>query len=116
MTRLISPQNSQKIMRTIFWGSGILTILLLILIIGYILINGLPVVNLNFIFSDPIDSGRAGGIFPMIVSTFYVTFVALVVATPLGVGGAIYLAEYAGESKLVKAIRFGSETLASIPF
>lgn len=115
MNRIISPKNSQKIMKSIFWGSGILTILLLLLIIGYIMINGLPVINFNFIFSDPIDSGRAGGIFPMIISTLYVTFVALVVAIPLGVGGAVYLAEYAGEGKLVKVIRFASETLASIP-
>jgi len=115
LSRLISPKYSQSIMKTIFWGSGILTMCFLILIIGYILINGLPVINLTFLFTDPIDSGRSGGIFPMIVSTFYVSFVALVVATPLGVGGAIYLAEYAGEGKLVKSIRFGSETLASIP-
>lgn len=115
MNRIISPKISQKIMKSIFWGSGILTILLLVMIIGYVLINGLPVINFEFLFSDPIDSGRAGGIFPMIVSTIYVTFVALIVAIPLGVGGAVYLAEYAGESNLVKAIRFGSETLASIP-
>jgi len=115
LNRIISPKNSQKIMKTIFWGSGILTILILIFIIGYILVNGLPVINFNFIFGEPIDNGASGGIFPFIVSTFYVTFVALIVATPLGVGGAIYLAEYAGENKLVKAIRFGSEILASIP-
>ncbi|MTK64366.1 MAG: phosphate ABC transporter permease PstA [Methanobacterium sp.] len=115
MNRIISPKISQKIMKGVFWGSGILTILLLIMIIGYVLINGLPVINFEFLFTDPIDSGRAGGIFPMIVSTIYVTFVALVVAIPLGIGGAVYLAEYAGEGPIVKAIRFGSETLASIP-
>ncbi|ADZ08731.1 phosphate ABC transporter, inner membrane subunit PstA [Methanobacterium lacus] len=115
MNRILSPKISQKIMKGVFWGSGILTILLLVMIIGYVLINGLPVINFEFLFSDPIDSGRAGGIFPMIVSTIYVTFVALVVAIPLGIGGAVYLAEYAGESNIVKAIRFGSETLASIP-
>jgi phosphate transport system permease protein len=102
-------------MKTIFWGSGIFTVFLLILVIGYILVNGLPVINFNFIFGQPIDNGASGGIFPFIISTFYVTFVALLVATPLGVGGAIYLAEYAGENALVKAIRFGSEILASIP-
>jgi phosphate transport system permease protein len=102
-------------MKTIFWASGIFTVFLLILVIGYILVNGLPVINLNFIFGQPIDNGAAGGILPFIISTIYVTFVALVVATPLGVGGAVYLAEYAGENALVKAIRFGSEILASIP-
>jgi len=115
LNRIISPKNSQKIMKTIFWASGIFTVFLLILVIGYILVNGLPVINLNFIFGQPIDNGAAGGILPFIISTIYVTFVALVVATPLGVGGAVYLAEYAGENALVKAIRFGSEILASIP-
>lgn len=81
MNRLISPKYAESIMKVVFWGSGILTILLLLLIIGYILVNGLPVVNLNFLLSDPIDAGRSGGIYPMIISTFYVTFVALVAAT-----------------------------------
>ncbi len=115
MNRIISPKNAQKIMKSIFWGSGILTVLLLITSNRLHLVNGLPVINLNFIFSHPIDNGAAGGILPFIISTIYVTFVALVVATPLGVGGAVYLAEYAGEDALVKSIRFGSETLASIP-
>ena len=115
MNRIISPKYSQKIMKTIFWASGVFTVFLLILVIGYILVNGLPVINLNFIFGQPIDNGAAGGILPFIISTIYVTIVALAVATPLGVGGAVYLAEYAGENALVKAIRFGSEILASIP-
>ncbi len=115
MNRIISPKNAQKIMKVVFWASGILTILILLVIIGYILLKGLPVIDLEFLFGEPIDSGRAGGIFPMIVSSLYVTFIALLVATPLGVGAAIYLAEYAGENNIVRAIRFGSETLASIP-
>ncbi len=113
--KIISPKMSQRIMKGVFWGSGILTILILVVIIGYILFKGLPVVNLNFIFSDPVDSGKSGGIFPMIVSSLYVTLIAGVVATPLGVGAAVYLSEYAKEGTLVKLIRFGAETLASIP-
>ncbi|MGB9979811.1 phosphate ABC transporter permease PstA [Methanobacterium sp.] len=113
--KIISPKMSQKIMKGVFWGSGILTIIILIIIIGYILIKGLPVVNLSFIFSDPVDSGKSGGIFPMIVSSLYVTLIAGIVATPLGVGAAVYLSEYAKEGTLVKLIRFGAETLASIP-
>lgn len=106
---------SQKIMKGVFWASGILTVILLLVIIGYILYKGLPVVNMSFIFSNPIDSGKSGGIFPMIVSSLYVTLIAVAVATPLGVGAAVYLSEYAGENNLVKLIRFGAETLASIP-
>ncbi|MEA4956827.1 Phosphate transport system permease protein PstA 1 [bioreactor metagenome] len=113
--KILSPKTSQKIMNLIFVISGLVTILILIIILGYILIKGLPVVSLEFIFSDPIDSGASGGIFPMIVSSLYVTLIAGVVATPLGVGAAVYLVEFAGESKITKVIRFGAETLASIP-
>lgn len=113
--RLISPKNAQKIMKSLFWASGIITIIILIVIIGYIILKGLPVINLEFLTTNPVDSGRAGGIAPMIVSSLYVTLIAGIVATPLGVGAAVYLSEYAGENRLVKLIRFGAETLASIP-
>lgn len=113
--RFISPKNAQKIMKGLFWASGIFTVIILILIIGYILYKGLPVINASFLLSDPIDSGQSGGIFPFIVSSIYVTFIAILVATPLGVGAAVYISEYAGEGTIVKLIRFGAETLASIP-
>lgn len=113
--RIISPKNVQMIMKAIFWAAGITTIVILLIIIGYVLFKGLPVINLDFLFSEPIDSGRSGGIFPMIISSAYVTLIALLVAAPLGVGAAVYLAEYSGETTAVKIIRFGAETLASIP-
>lgn len=115
MNRIIPPKHAQKIMTGVFWSVGILAIIILIVIIGYIIIRGLPALNLEFLLGSPIDSGKAGGIFPMIVSTVYVTGVAIVVATPLGVLAAVYLAEYAGENLFVRVIRFASETLASIP-
>lgn len=115
MNRIISPKNAQKIMKGVFWASGILTVIIMLVIIGYILLKGLPMVNLNFLISDPIDSGASGGIAPMIVSTIYVTLIAVIVATPIGVGAAVYLTEFTEENNVVKLIRFGSETLASIP-
>lgn len=102
-------------MKTVFWASGILTILILLVIIGYILVKGFPVLNLDFLITDPVDSGKSGGIAPMIVSTIIVTVVAVLVAAPLGVGAAVFIEEYTKESFFVKLIRFGSETLASIP-
>lgn len=112
---ILSPKSSQKIMNAIFVLSGIATLLILIIILGYILIMGLPVVNLDFLLGSPIDSGESGGIFPMIVSSIYVVLIAAIIATPLGVGAAIYMSEYATNQKIIKFIRFGSETLASIP-
>lgn len=113
--KLISPKTVQKIMNGVLWTSGIFTIIILIVIIGYILLKGLPAVNLEFLLAEPIESGRAGGIAPMIVSSIYVTLLAVLIATPLGVGAAVYMAEYAGETQIVKFIKFGAETLASIP-
>jgi phosphate transport system permease protein len=113
--RLWSPQVSQKIMNVVFVLSGVFTLLILAIILGYILIRGLPAINFEFIFANPIDSGKAGGIFPMIISSLYVTAIAALIATPLGVGAAIYMTEFAKNQKLIKFIRFGSETLASIP-
>jgi phosphate transport system permease protein len=113
--RIIPPKIAQKIMDLIFWASGIITLLILLMVIGYVFYKGLPVINLEFLFTDPMDSGKAGGIFPMIVSSLYVTFIAVLVSAPIGVGAALYLAEYAGENRTVRLIRFGAETLSSIP-
>src|SRR5574344_742644 len=113
--KICSSKSSDKIMNKIFILSGIVTLGILLIILGYILVKGLPVVNLEFLLGSPIDSGKSGGILPMIISSIYVTLIAAVIATPLGVGAAVYMVEYAGESKIVNLIRFGAETLSSIP-
>ena len=59
--------------------------------------------------------GRAGGIFPTIVATAYITLLAILLASPLGVGTAIYLTEYTREGWATRIIRFGSECLAGVP-
>ena len=110
-----TTKKQDTIMKYVFWGLGLLTLLILIVIIGYILINGLPHISWEFLTTSPKDFGAEGGILPMIVSTIYVTFFAVLIATPIGVGSAIYLYEYDGEGKFVKAIRFCSESLASLP-
>lgn len=115
MKSFCSPKTSQKIMNGVFILSGVITLLILVTILGYILVKGLQVINFEFLFLSPIDAGREGGIFPMIISSIYVVFIAAIIATPLGVGAAIYMSEYASNQKVIKFIRFGLETLASIP-
>ena len=107
MKSFCSPKTSQKIMNGVFILSGVITLLILVIILGYILVKGLPVINFEFLFSSPIDAGREGGIFPMIISSIYVVFIAAIIATPLGVGAAIYMSEYASNQKVIKFIRFG---------
>ena len=115
MKSFLSPGRSHKIMNSVLIFSGVLTISVLVIILAFTLIEGLPAINLEFIFGSVKDQGRSGGIFPVIVSSLYVTLISVLIAAPLGVGAAIYVVEYAENRKLVNIIRFGAETLASIP-
>ncbi|HOT76518.1 MAG TPA: phosphate ABC transporter permease PstA, partial [Candidatus Wallbacteria bacterium] len=59
--------------------------------------------------------GREGGIFSAIISTLYLAVLSTMIATPLGVGTAIYLTEYTSESSVTRIVRFGSDCLAGVP-
>jgi phosphate transport system permease protein len=111
----VSPKISQLIAKIVIWSAAILVIALLIFIMVYILFKGLPTLSWQFLSEIPRDMGRAGGIFSTIVSTMLVTAVAIVVATPFGVGTAFYLTEYTRESRATRIIRFSAESLAAIP-
>jgi phosphate transport system permease protein len=92
-----------------------ITLLALIIIIGYILINGLVHINLEFLTEEPRRMGKEGGIFSVIIGTLMVTGVGILIATPIGIASAIYFTEYAREGKWVSVIRFFTEILAGIP-
>ena len=108
-------KTTQKVTNALFTVSGLITIAILIIVVSYILINGISVINLDFIFSKPLDSGRDGGIFPMISSSIYLLVVTLLIAIPLGVGSAVYMVEYNRSVKFEVSIRFLSQILASVP-
>lgn len=92
-----------------------ITLGVLILIIGFILIRGVPNISLEFLSESPKMMGKEGGIFPVIIGTLYVTMVSIIIATPIGVAAAIYFSEYARKGKLINTIRFFTEVLAGIP-
>ncbi|MBK9944509.1 MAG: phosphate ABC transporter permease PstA [Kouleothrix sp.] len=110
--------NTGRIQRVAFgciWMAAVLTLVVLALIIGLIMVRGLPSISWEFLTGTPEDLGRAGGIFPTILGTIVLGLVALLIATPLGIGSAIYLTEYTHEGMLTRAIRFGTESLAGVP-
>ena len=92
-----------------------LTLGVLILILGFILVKGVPNISWEFLSEAPTGMGREGGIFPISVGTIYVTLVSIIIATPIGVAAAIYFSEYAKKGKLINIIRFFTEVLAGIP-
>lgn len=103
----------------LFYGVIILlslaTLTSLVVIIGYVLGNGLPQVSWEFITEYPSMMGKEGGIFPIIIGTLYVTGVAILIATPVGIAAAIYFIEYAKEGRVISVIRMFTEILAGIP-
>lgn len=84
-------------------------------LIGYILKKGLPYVSWEFLTTEPDILMDTYGIKPMIINTIYTVVLTLLFCIPLGIGSAIYLAEYAKQGKIVSAIRFAIEILAGIP-
>ena len=111
----LDPRISQRIAKTLLWAMTILTVALLVFIIFFILRKGLPAVNIDFLTKNPVDMGKGGGIFSTVIGTVALTALAILIATPLGVGTAIYLTEYTWENALTRVIRFGAECLAGIP-
>lgn len=103
------------VMLGVFRAAGILTSCVLALIIAFVAVNGLPVMSLDFVFGWPHGVNAEGGIFPTIVSTLYVTALAMLICTPVAVLAAVYLAEYAKQGRLVTFIRYAADTLSSVP-
>lgn len=93
---------------------SIITLGILAFMLGYILIKGIPYLN-SSIFSFHYTSDNCS-VIPALVNTIVITFLALLIACPLGIGSAIYLVEYAGKkNKFVKIVRMTTETLTGIP-
>ena len=111
----LGRRRAQGLARLLVWGAALATLAVLFLIIAHILVEGLPYVTLEFLFGSPRRLGREGGILPTIVGTIALTIVAVLIATPLGVGTAIFLTEYTREGRLTRFIRFGTESLAGVP-
>ncbi|MCX5813658.1 MAG: phosphate ABC transporter permease PstA [Proteobacteria bacterium] len=111
----IKPRLVDNIVRICLNFQAFFTVGILVVIIAIIFFKGAPHVNLGFIFSSPEDMGRHGGIFSTIIGTVILVLLSIFLATPLGVGTAIFLTEYTKESIFTKIIRFGVESLAGIP-
>ncbi len=111
----INKDLSNKIMLGVFRAAAYITTLVLLAIIAYVVINGLPHISLDFIFGWPQGVNAEGGIWPTIVSTIYVTALAMLICTPVAVLAAVYLAEYAKQGKVVDIIRYAADALASVP-
>lgn len=116
MRRAVTRLREWKdnLLRGLLWLSALLSVAVLLMIVGYIFYKGLHLISFDFIFGDYSPTGD-GGIWPMIVTTIYTVVISLIIATPIGILAAVYLQEYAKQGRLVKIIRFATESLTGIP-
>jgi len=94
---------------------AIIAVLPIIAILIYIVYKGAPAISWEFITGFPSDGMRSGGIWPAIVGTFFLTMGCAIIVTPIGIGAAIYLAEYAPDNRWTQSIRIAIINLAGIP-
>ncbi len=93
----------------------VITVALLVGLIGYIMVRGLPYITVQLLTTQRSAINGTIGILPNIIFTIFLILTTLVVALPIGIGGAIYLTEYAKNRRLVSIIEFATESLAGIP-
>lgn len=111
--------NTRKIkdfsIRVLIYICAAFSVFLVIGIIIYVLMKGLSAVNWSFLTSVTSVLKGTVGIAGNIVNTILIIFISMVIATPIGVGSAIYLNEYAKPGKVVSLIEYATETLSGIP-
>jgi phosphate transport system permease protein len=94
---------------------AVFTVVPIIGVIVYIFIQGSPAISWEFLTAVPRSGMREGGILPAIVGTFYLTIGTAVFSVPLGIAAAVYLSEYAADSRWTRLIRLAIINLAGIP-
>lgn len=113
--RKAGKRTGEIILLGAIYLSAFLAVALLAGIAGYVFVKGIRAVNWTFLTSATSALKKTVGIAGNILNTLYLVAITLLLATPLGVGAAIYLNEYAKPGRLVAAIEFTTETLSGIP-
>jgi phosphate transport system permease protein len=105
----------QRIGYTALTILALLTVTPIVLVLTFIIVQGMPAISWEFLTGFPYDGMRSGGILPAIVGTLYLTLGTAIFAVPLGIGAAIYLSEYAPDKGWTRVIRIAIINLAGIP-
>ena len=108
-------KSFEVLMKSLMYLSLLLTLSLVLFLIVYVLMQGLPHISWNFLTTKPSYLTENIGILPDILNTIYIIFATLLIVLPLGVGAAVYLTEYASNKKIVGIIEYAAETLSGIP-
>lgn len=102
-------------MRILMGAAAAITAALVLFLIAYVLVKGLPNVSWTLLSTAPSYLSDRIGILPDLLNTLYIVIATLLIVLPLGVGAAIYLTEYATNRRLIGVIEYAAETLSGIP-
>jgi phosphate transport system permease protein len=111
----LSRQHAQRLAFALISLAAAAVILPILYIIAYVIVQGAGAISWSFIVEMPRDGMKAGGLLPAIIGTLLLTLGTAIFAVPIGVGGAIYLSEYAKDTPMTRAIRIAIINLAGIP-
>lgn len=104
-----------NILKVLIYLAAGVAIALLVGIMGYVFVRGLPQVSWQLLSTVQSSLKGTFGILGNIINTIYIIVITLIIAAPIGIGSAIYLNEYAKPGKLVRTIEFTTEILSGIP-
>lgn len=102
-------------MRILIGAAAVITAALVLFLIAYVLVKGLPSVSWTLLSTAPSYLSDRIGILPDLLNTLYIVIATLLIVLPLGVGAAIYLTEYATNRRVIGVIEYAAETLSGIP-
>jgi phosphate transport system permease protein len=111
----IGRHRTQKVAFALITTAAVSVVVPLVLVIAYIVVQGIGALSWEFISAMPRNGMREGGILPALVGTVWLTIGTAVTSIPLGVGAAIYLAEYAADNWFTRTIRLAIINLAGVP-
>lgn len=112
---ILVKKKKEKVVENLIKIVGILSIIPVFIILGYIIFKGVSAISWDFLTKMPEDGMRAGGIFPAIVGTIWLTVGTILISVPFGVLTGIYLVEYAKDNWLTRIINLTIINLAGIP-
>ena len=105
----------ERIGNTALWTLSLITVLPILGIVIFIIYKGIPGISWEFLTSMPSNGMREGGILPAIIGTFLLTLGCFLFAVPLGIAAGIYMADYAADTPMTRAIRIAIISLAGVP-
>jgi phosphate transport system permease protein len=111
----VNHHLSQRLGFSLLTLIAMFTVVPILAVIVYILIQGAPAISWEFLTAMPRSGMREGGILPALIGTFYLTVGTAIFSVPLGIAAAVYLSEYAADNRWTRLIRLAIINLAGIP-